>query len=118
MRIRNHAGIRAARLTGAVLAAGLLVAGCVVAPAPVPVAIEADEVYAPVAPPVAPVELVPVLPFPGAVWLGGYWNWSSGRHVWVPGHYVRPRPGYRWEPYRWEPRARGGWSLRGGIWVR
>ena len=58
------------------------------------------------------------MPFIGAIWIGGYWNWSGGRHVWTPGHYERPHPGYRWAPHRWEPGPRGGWYLRGGGWIR
>ena len=71
-------------------------------------------VYAPIAPPAPQVEVVPALPYPGAIWIGGYWSWSSGRHVWVPGRYEAPRRGYYHEPQRWEPSARGGYELRGG----
>ena len=70
-----------------------------------------------VAPPAPYAEVVPVVPYAGAVWVGGYWGWSSGRHRWVPGYYERPRPGYRYEPHRWESRG-GRWHLRGGGWVR
>jgi hypothetical protein len=70
------------------------------------------------APPPSPYqEVIPVLPFPGAVWIGGYWGWSGGRHHWVPGYYERPRAGYRYEPHRWEPHG-GRWHLRVGGWVR
>lgn len=68
-------------------------------------------------PPAPIVEEYGVAPTPGYVWLGGYWNWTGGRHVWVAGHWDRPHPGYRWEPHRWE-RAQGGWRLRQGRWVR
>lgn len=101
---------------GALLAAGGLISGCAVVPAPV--AVSADAVVAPVAPPVAQVEIVPPVPYVGAVWVGGYWNWYGGRHVWVPGRYVRPNPGYRWQPHYWAQRPGGGWWLRGGVWVR
>ena len=68
-------------------------------------------------PPPAPVyEMVPALPFAGAIWVGGYWGWAGGRHQWVPGHYQRPRVGFVWSPYRWLS-VGGGWHLRGG-WVR
>lgn len=75
------------------------------------------DVYADVPPPQPYAEVVPVMPFPGALWIGGYWGWSGGRHQWVPGHYERPRPGYRYEPHRWE-NSRGRWHLRVGGWVR
>ena len=103
---------------GAVLAAGLLMSGCAVVPAPVPVAVAAGDVDAPAAPPPPPVEVIPPVPFVGAVWVGGYWNWYGGRHVWVPGRYVGPNPGYHWQPHHWEQRPGGGWWLRGGAWVR
>ena len=110
--------IRSAGLAGAVLIAGLLASGCAVVPAPMPVAVAQGDVYAPMAPPPVQYEVVPALPFAGAVWVGGYWNWSGGRHVWVPGRYVRPRSGYHWQPHHWERGPRGGWALQGGIWVR
>lgn len=103
-------------LGATLLASALLLGGCVVAPAPV--AVDEPPVYATVAPPPPRVEVVPAVPYAGAVWVGGYWNWARGRHVWVPGHYVRPNPGHRWQPRHWERRPGGGWWLRGGAWVR
>lgn len=70
-----------------------------------------------IAPPAPYVEVVPAIPFPGAVWIGGYWGWSSGRHHWVPGRWDRPRPGYTWRPYGWASQG-GRWHLHGGGWVR
>lgn len=102
-------------LAGAALAAGALLSGCVVAP--VPMAADTG-IYAPMAPPPPYVEAVPPLPYAGAIWINGYWNWSGHRHVWVPGRYERPRPGMHWEPRRWEPRSGGGWAPRGGRWSR
>ena len=75
-------------------------------------------VYAPVAPPAPYYEVQPPLPYPGAIWIGGYWNWSGHRHVWVPGRYERPRPGYHYAPHRWSRSPRGGWYLQGGGWIR
>ena len=54
-----------------------------------------------VAPPPPYAEVIPVIPFAGAIWLGGYWGWSGGRHVWVGGRWDHPRPGYGWAPHRW-----------------
>ena len=66
------------------------------------------------APPPAPqYEVVPVVPFAGAIWLGGYWGWGGGRHHWVPGRWDRPRAGFFWAPHRWVP-FQGRWQLRGG----
>ena len=104
------------------LTAGALLSACVVVPAHRGgyrsggyAAEPAIIVDAP--PPPAYAEVQPVMPYPGAVWIGGYWGWNSGRHQWVPGYYERPRPGYRYEPNRWENRG-GRWHLRAGGWFR
>ncbi|HEY8876816.1 MAG TPA: hypothetical protein VIN03_04575 [Roseateles sp.] len=98
------------------LVAAALLSACVVVPA------HRGYVAGPAvvvdAPPPAPyAEVVPVMPYPGAVWINGYWGWSGGRHQWVPGYYDRPRPGYRYEPHRWENRG-GRWHLHAGGWIR
>src|ERR1700749_1462879 len=66
-----------------------------------------------VAPPAPRVEVVGVAPYPGYVWIGGYWNWVGGRHVWVPGRWDRGRPGYHWEAHAWG-REGDGWGMRPG----
>lgn len=113
---------------GCVALGALLLSACVVAPYPGR-AVYVDNGYADshaydyeiavagVPPPAPYVEVVPVAPFLGALWLGGYWGWYGGRHQWVAGHYERPRPGYGWAPHRW---VQGGnqWHLRSGGWVR
>lgn len=108
------------RLTlASALAASALLSACVVVPAH-RAGYYDDGGYATVidTPPPPPyAEVVPVMPYPGAVWISGYWGWSGGRHQWVPGYYDRPRPGYRYEPNRWENRG-GRWHLRIGGWVR
>ena len=48
--------------------------------------------------PAIPREVVPVAPYVGALWVGGYWDTSRGHRRWVPGRYDRPgnyynRPG-------------------------
>jgi len=119
-------------LAASATAGVLLFSGCVVAPPPYytsdsPYAAGSPAypatttgyvdapVYAPTAPPPAPyVEVQPAVPFVGAIWINGFWNWSGGRYSWVPGRYERPRPGYRWEPRRWNPSPRGGWQMHGG----
>ncbi|HEY4068607.1 MAG TPA: hypothetical protein VGM74_17015 [Burkholderiaceae bacterium] len=98
------------------------------APLPAPVQYQSDvqpvpsyEAEAPlvvdVAPPPPMVEVVPALPFAGALWIGGYWGWSGGRHQWIGGHYERPRPGYAWRPHAWV-NVGGRWHSQGGGWVR
>jgi hypothetical protein len=103
----------------AVLASACLLSACVVAPYGPHRGAVYGEVYGPpvmLAPPPPQVEILPPLPFAGAIWLGGYWGWYGGRHQGMPGRWERPRPGYRWEPHRWEPTAGGGWHQRGGEW--
>ena len=52
------------------LFAAIVLAGCLAyVPGPPPL----DGVYAPGPPPEPVVEVVPALPYPGAVWIGGYW---------------------------------------------
>lgn len=118
------------------LAAASLLSACVVAPyparrvvyaqpaptyaQPVPAysqPVEDDEVVVDVAPPAPYVEVVPAIPFAGAIWIGGYWGWSGGRHHWVPGRWEGPRSGYGWRPHAWVQQG-GHWHLRGGGWVR
>ncbi len=98
---------------GAALLLSLALAGCVVVPA--------DPYYAAgpvlVAPPPPRAEVVGVAPYPGAIWISGYWNWTGHRHDWVGGHWEAPRPGYRWVPHHWS-HERDGWRLNRGHWER
>ena len=70
-----------------------------------------------IAPPAPYAEVIPVLPFLGALWIAGYWGWHGGRHHWVQGRYERPRAGYGWNSHGWVQQA-GRWHLHGGGWVR
>ena len=70
-----------------------------------------------VAPPAPRVEVVGVAPYPGYVWIGGYWNWVGGRHEWVAGRWVAGRPGYHWVGHTWV-RAGDGWRMHPGHWER
>ncbi len=113
----RHRLVTAALLAGASLA----LAGCVVSPGRVVVQPPrvgfASEVVV-VAPPAPVIETVGVAPYPGYVWVGGYWNWSGGRHVWVPGRWdAPPHPGWRWAPHHWE-HVDGGYRLHEGHWER
>jgi hypothetical protein len=97
----------------------LSLSACVVAPyAPAGSMAGGDTIAdSDLAPPAPYVEVVPVAPYVGAIWLGGYWGWNAGRHVWIGGHWVRPRAGYYWSPYRWVPYG-GRWHLHRGGWAR
>ena len=123
MTLTSHIPSRRTLLAGCLAGAAAL-AGCVVAPGPGVVYTDPDggvtstTVYAPVAPPAPYYEVQPALPYPGAVWIGGYWRWGGHRHVWVPGRYERPRPGHHYVPHRWHRSPHGGWYLQGGAWMR
>jgi hypothetical protein len=70
-----------------------------------------------VAPPAPLEEAAGAAPYPGYVWLGGYWNWVGDRHEWVPGRWSAPRPGRRWVAHQWV-RQGDGWRLKPGRWER
>jgi hypothetical protein len=81
------------------------------APRPVTVAL---------APPPLVEEVPPQEPYPGAVWMAGYWDWraSENRHVWVAGHWATPpRTGLAYMPPSWHADAHGGWYRMPGRWV-
>src|SRR5262245_29031254 len=49
-------------------------------------------------PPPPRVEYVGPAPYPGAVWVGGYWHWNRGWQ-WMRGRWMQPpHPGYVWTP--------------------
>jgi hypothetical protein len=81
----------------------------VVAEAPPPVVVVQQ------APPVEIVEAVPA-PRPGFVWAQGFWRWNGNRHVWVKGHWVPERVGYRYVQPRWD-QVGGEWHFTAGFWV-
>lgn len=101
--------------------AALGLAGCVVAPVPPPqygyVAPGYGYDVATLPPPPPRYEVVGVAPYPGAIWIAGYWGWADGRYVWNRGYWHAPRPGYHWVPYRWAPHG-NVWRGEGGRWER
>lgn len=88
---------------------------CVVAPSAPPPYARYEPVL--VAPPPPRVDVIGVAPYPGYVWIGGFWTWRGGRHDWVPGRWDAPRHGHRWAPHRWEQRN-GHWREHPGRWER
>jgi hypothetical protein len=106
----------AALMLPAVAALGL--GGCVVAPVPSQYGYGAPAYgVVNVQPPAPQYEAVGVAPYPGAVWITGYWGWANGRYAWNRGYWHAPRPGYRWAPHRWVQQG-GGWHSQGGRWER
>lgn len=107
------------RIRNAALALGLSLAlgGCVVGP---PGYYGQGGYYGgvvTVAPPAPRVEYYGSPPYPGDVWIAGYWRWGGSRYLWQRGHWSAPRAGYRWVPHRWEHGSRG-WHAVGGRWAR
>jgi len=73
-------------------------------------------VYVSREPPVERVEVIPVAPAVGFVWIKGYWAWRASEFAWMPGRWERPIEGRReWIPHRWE-HDRNGWYLVEGRW--
>ena len=109
-------------LAAAALALAAALGGCVVAPAyprypSGPGYGGYDDGVVTTAPPQPRYEVVGVAPYPGWLWIGGFWTWRANRHVWVDGHWEAPRRGYRWQPHRWEPASGGrGWREAPGRW--
>ena len=74
------------------LFAAIALAGCLAyVPGPPPM----DGVYAPGPPPEPVVEVVPAIPYPGAVWLGGYWGYGGRRLGLEPGLLGTPSSAWR-----------------------
>ena len=99
------------------LALGLSTSACMIGDAEYP---EADESAPPAqvaaAPPADRVEVVPVAPGPGQVWVPGYYYWGPRGYLWAPGRYVVARPGAYWVGPRYV--YRGGYHYYyGGRWA-
>jgi hypothetical protein len=83
-------------------------------PPPPPV----QEVVVDAPPPPQPEDIRPPQPFPTATWIPGYWQWSTGRHVWVTGRWSAQPPGFGWHGHQWDHRDDGRWVQRPGHWER
>jgi hypothetical protein len=95
------------------LFAAIALGGCLVhVPGP-----PLEGVYAPGPPPEPVVEVIPPIPFPGAVWLGGYWGYGGRGWGWNRGYWERPpRHGAVWAPGYWHHTGPRGWGWRPGHW--
>jgi hypothetical protein len=53
-----------------------------------------------------------------AVWIPGYWAWSTSRDnfIWVSGFWRVPPPGRRWVPGYWN-QGQDGWQWVSGFWA-
>ena len=106
---------RPALAAAAVALGGVLLAGCVAVPVYGPGPRYGEPV--PVAPPPPQAEVVGVAPYPGWIWISGYWGWQANRHVWIGGHWEAPRRGYRWNAPQWRQEGRA-WRHAPGYWSR
>jgi hypothetical protein len=112
----NHLKIA---LIAASAASVLSLSACVVAPYPGGYAYQStDDVVVDVAPPAPYTEVIPPIPYPGAIWIGGYWGWSGGRHTWIPGRYDHGRPGYFYHQSSWGRDGGGRYHFHRGGWAR
>ena len=103
------------RLGLSFLLAAVTLAGLVAMPDPAYADVKV-RVYVPVAPPVAPSEVIGVAPSHRHVWIAGYHRWDGAAYVWVPGHWaLRPRARAKWVPGRWARHERG-WYWVDGHW--
>jgi hypothetical protein len=82
----------------------------------VPAAAAHVDLFVDIAPPPAPVEIVPV-PRAGFVWVPGVYEWHHHHHVWVAGHWVHARAGYVYRPATWV-QVNGRWVWHESAWVR
>lgn len=104
-----HTAWRYLIVLAVVAACALPLAGCVVA---------GPGYYgyqvAPYGPPPPHHEVIGVAPYPGYIWIGGYWSWTDHDYYnWRPGHWQAPRPGYRWVPHHWEQHGQEWRGMRG-----
>ena len=94
------------------MAATLSLAACSHAPPP-----ERVQAVATAAPPAPRHEVAGQKPHPGWVWIPGYWNLVSGRHIWVPGFWSVPPSGFSsWDAAHWVHDPQQGWVLVRGRW--
>jgi hypothetical protein len=73
-------------------------------------------VYVMTAPPEPRVEVVPA-PRANRVWVEGHYEYRNNRYRWVPGTWVRARPGYHYVQPTWVE-SNGRWVKQGGNWRR
>lgn len=90
----------------------LALTASVVAPTPARAAVG---VFVRVGPAPRVVEVPP--PAPRVVWVGGFWNWTGARYVWVPGHDgYPPAPATHWVPAH-DVAGPYGWYSVPGHWA-
>jgi hypothetical protein len=93
------------------IASAFLVTACASAGGP-----RMGVVYVSARPPRALVEVRPVNPSRGHVWIPGFYAWRGRDYQWMPGHFELPPTGFgRWRPGQWR-HDRRGWYFVEGHW--
>jgi hypothetical protein len=54
---------------------------------------------------------------PGWIWAGGHYEYREGQYTWVPGEWIRERPGFVYRDPHWEKLENDQWIIVGGGWV-
>lgn len=67
-------------------------------------------------PPPLRYEVQPPMPFPGAAWVGGYWQPNGRQYQWMPGRWQQPPyPNAYWNHPHYD-HFRQGWKYDQGHW--
>jgi hypothetical protein len=75
-------------------------------------------------PPPPRVVVRPAVPYAGAIWVAGHWQWNGAQWMWAEGYWEQPRAGYVYVQPRWQRQGRGyvyvggGWQGRGQVHVQ
>jgi WXXGXW repeat (2 copies) len=68
------------------------------------------------APPPRRVEVVPVAPVRGEIWIAGHWAWQRNDYAWVAGRWAPlPSGEHQWVAGHWD-HNRHGWFYVEGHW--
>jgi hypothetical protein len=67
-------------------------------------------------PPPAVVEVQPVVPYPGAIWVTGHYVWQPRGWVWVGGYYHRPPYAGAYYVHGYYHHGPRGYVWVGGYW--
>lgn len=95
--------------------AAVVLASCAY-PSPVHSPVDNPTALSEVTPPLPLPEMTDDTPWPGAIWLAGYWDWDGVRYIWNPGRWASASEGWRWSPGHWESTDRG-WRFVGARWI-
>lgn len=94
---------------GALLASSVVLGSAAVAEA-------RTSVHVQIGPPAPLVEVRPIAPAVGYVWVPGYYRWDHRSYQWTAGHWMKPPHRHAtWVEPRWV-HERNGWRMNRGHW--